>query len=328
MPADNPFAGRGDAGRFVWSLGHRHPQGLAFDAAGRLWETEHGPTGEQHGPQYPGGNGQSGRDELNLIVRGGDYGWPTVSGPGAAPGTIAPVAVAGDRPPWAPGDVAVGGDGSLYAPFLAGTQLHRFDVRAGAVFDQATHLADLGRLRVAVAVGRDLLVAQDGASATIYRVPLSARTPGGSDAADPLPDPLATTPPPGQQPLPTPATAATGRARVRALAVRLRRAAARLGRRRLEQGRFVTTTAAGLPAGRLTVELRLGTSRGRVLGATRLRIRAGADRRVRVRPTRAGRALLRRTASRRLVVRLSHRPAAGRTVVSASGARLARRTRR
>jgi glucose/arabinose dehydrogenase len=48
----------------TWSIGHRNPYGLAFDAQGRLWETEMGPRGG---------------DELNLIERGRNYGWPLVS---------------------------------------------------------------------------------------------------------------------------------------------------------------------------------------------------------------------------------------------------------
>ena len=48
----------------TWSTGHRNPYGLAFDAQGRLWETEMGPRGG---------------DELNLIVPGKNYGWPLVS---------------------------------------------------------------------------------------------------------------------------------------------------------------------------------------------------------------------------------------------------------
>src|SRR5206468_1137914 len=48
----------------TWSRGHRNPYGLAFASGGRLWETEMGPRGG---------------DELNLIVRGGNYGWPQVS---------------------------------------------------------------------------------------------------------------------------------------------------------------------------------------------------------------------------------------------------------
>jgi aldose sugar dehydrogenase len=64
VPADNPFASRGGATAQIWSLGHRNPLGLAFDAQGRLWENEMGPRGG---------------DELNLIQRGGNYGYATVS---------------------------------------------------------------------------------------------------------------------------------------------------------------------------------------------------------------------------------------------------------
>ena len=64
VPADNPFVGQGEIASQVWTLGHRNPYGLVFDAAGRLWEHEMGPAGG---------------DELNLIVRGANYGWPIVS---------------------------------------------------------------------------------------------------------------------------------------------------------------------------------------------------------------------------------------------------------
>ncbi|WP_312378763.1 PQQ-dependent sugar dehydrogenase [Pseudomonas oryzihabitans] len=62
--ADNPFADKGGVAAQVWSLGHRNPLGIAFDAQGRLWEQEMGPQGG---------------DELNLIQRGGNYGYPEVS---------------------------------------------------------------------------------------------------------------------------------------------------------------------------------------------------------------------------------------------------------
>ena len=62
VPVDNPFRGTPGARPEIWSYGHRNPQGLAFDrATGELWSDEHGPQGG---------------DELNLIVRGGNYGWP------------------------------------------------------------------------------------------------------------------------------------------------------------------------------------------------------------------------------------------------------------
>jgi glucose/arabinose dehydrogenase len=64
-PPDNPFADHPDFDPFVWSLGHRNIQGLARDpASGRLWANEHG---------------SRGGDELNLLVPGGNYGWPRVT---------------------------------------------------------------------------------------------------------------------------------------------------------------------------------------------------------------------------------------------------------
>jgi glucose/arabinose dehydrogenase len=61
VPQDNPFVGRADAKPEIWDLGHRNPQGLAFDPQGRLWQVEHGTRGG---------------DELNLIQKGKNYGWP------------------------------------------------------------------------------------------------------------------------------------------------------------------------------------------------------------------------------------------------------------
>ncbi len=64
VPADNPFVDQGGVAAQVWSLGHRNPLGLAFDAQGRPWDVEMGPAGG---------------DELNLVVRGENYGYPLVS---------------------------------------------------------------------------------------------------------------------------------------------------------------------------------------------------------------------------------------------------------
>src|SRR5690606_26644823 len=71
IPADNPFPGSP-----IYSLGHRNPQGLAWDADGQLWASEFG---------------QNRWDELNQIVPGGNYGWPEVEGQEAAPDFIEPV---------------------------------------------------------------------------------------------------------------------------------------------------------------------------------------------------------------------------------------------
>jgi glucose/arabinose dehydrogenase len=64
VPADNPFAKRGGVTAQIWSLGHRNPLGIAFDGSGRLWDIEMGPKGG---------------DELNLVERGRNYGYPIVS---------------------------------------------------------------------------------------------------------------------------------------------------------------------------------------------------------------------------------------------------------
>jgi glucose/arabinose dehydrogenase len=64
VPRDNPFVGRGDARGEIWSLGHRNIQAAAFDARGRLWVVE---------------MGAQGGDELNLVEKGKNYGWPAIA---------------------------------------------------------------------------------------------------------------------------------------------------------------------------------------------------------------------------------------------------------
>jgi glucose/arabinose dehydrogenase len=66
VPRDNPFAGS-----LVWTLGHRNVEGLAWDSSGRLWATEFG---------------QDKFDEVNLIRRGRNYGWPEIEGRGSTDG--------------------------------------------------------------------------------------------------------------------------------------------------------------------------------------------------------------------------------------------------
>lgn len=75
VPPDNPFAAQGGVAAQVWTLGHRNLLGIAFDNAGRLWTHEMGPAGG---------------DELNLIERGSNYGWPVVSNGNHYDGTPIP----------------------------------------------------------------------------------------------------------------------------------------------------------------------------------------------------------------------------------------------
>lgn len=62
--AGNPLEAQGSPANQIWSLGHRNLLGIDFDAQGRLWEVEHGPAGG---------------DELNLVTKGANYGWPVRS---------------------------------------------------------------------------------------------------------------------------------------------------------------------------------------------------------------------------------------------------------
>lgn len=65
IPADNPFIGQAGIEPSIWSYGHRNPQGLAIHPeSGRLFEQEHGPTGG---------------DEINIIEKGRNYGWPVIT---------------------------------------------------------------------------------------------------------------------------------------------------------------------------------------------------------------------------------------------------------
>ncbi|GIW52753.1 MAG: glucose sorbosone dehydrogenase [Gemmatimonadales bacterium] len=143
VPPDNPF------GNAVYSLGHRNPQGLTWDDRGRLWSTEHGPSGAQ-----------SGLDELNLIERGGNYGWPTIRGDERREGMISPVAHSGPSYTWAPAGAAYW-NGSVFFGGLRGEALYeaRVDSYApGSRVEVKVHFrGELGRIR-AVRLGPDGLL--------------------------------------------------------------------------------------------------------------------------------------------------------------------------
>lgn len=160
VPADNPFVGRPGTRPEIWTLGHRNPQGLAFDAAtGRLYAHEHGPQGG---------------DEVNLVLRGRNYGWPIATrGRDYSGASISPFRrypgmeepILDWTPSIAPSGLAVyrGGqfpqwNGDLLVSTLAGKHVRRVDLDpAGRVVGQETLFESLGE-RI-----RDVRVGPDGA---------------------------------------------------------------------------------------------------------------------------------------------------------------------
>lgn len=130
-PPDNPF------GNYVWSYGHRNPQGLAFDSLGRLWEQEFGDS----------------QDETNLIVKGGNYGWPNCegvinrSGTGCATtGYIAPKYTYRNTEGSCSGIAIV--RQSLYIACLAGKRLYRSEISGDRLVNvRQFFVGTYGRLR-------------------------------------------------------------------------------------------------------------------------------------------------------------------------------------
>ncbi|WP_042454232.1 PQQ-dependent sugar dehydrogenase [Neobacillus dielmonensis] len=122
IPADNPFKNS-----YVYSYGHRNPQGLAWDSNGNLYSSEHG---------------ESGHDEINLIQAGKNYGWPVIQGDESKEGMIKPLVQSGDQT-WAPSGMAFH-DGKLLVASLAGKKLFAYDL-ASKQFQE--FYSDAGRLR-------------------------------------------------------------------------------------------------------------------------------------------------------------------------------------
>jgi glucose/arabinose dehydrogenase len=129
VPADNPFKGS-----YIWSYGHRNVQGLAFDSQGRLWESE---------------LGNNRMDELNLIVKGGNYGWPACEGTAGDcnhPNFIKPVRT------WTVANASPSGlaivHNTLYMAALRGQRLWVMRISgSGTTTPQAFFQGQFGRMR-------------------------------------------------------------------------------------------------------------------------------------------------------------------------------------
>jgi glucose/arabinose dehydrogenase len=134
IPSDNPFA------NYVYSYGHRNPQGLAWDSSGNLWETEHGRSNP------------TGYDEVNRIEKGKNYGWPTIQGSEAKSGMVTPILNSGPTTTWAPSGM-VFYNNALFFAGLKGNALYEVKNLSNPILSQ--HLkSELGRIRDVV-VGPD-----------------------------------------------------------------------------------------------------------------------------------------------------------------------------
>jgi glucose/arabinose dehydrogenase len=156
VPADNPFVNTANAKPEIWSYGHRNVQGMAYDAAtNTLWAHEHGPKGG---------------DEINIVQKGKNYGWPVTTHGIDYDGSI----ISNDKekegieppihiyvPSIAPCGLAVvtsdkynGWKGSLLLGALAGQHVARVEVKDGKSVGQERLLEGIARVR-AVKQGPD-----------------------------------------------------------------------------------------------------------------------------------------------------------------------------
>lgn len=133
IPADNPF------GNAIYSYGHRNPQGITWDKTGRLWETEHGRSGLL-----------SGLDEVNLIEKGENYGWPLIQGDETREGMEKPILHSGSRTTWAPAGMDFK-DNMIFFGGLRGESLYRLKIIDNKQVSLKTYWPErFGRIRVVV----------------------------------------------------------------------------------------------------------------------------------------------------------------------------------
>src|SRR5215213_703476 len=144
VPEDNPFAGQNNARPEIWSLGHRNAQGLDFQPGSNLmFQTEHGPSNFD-GP--PGG------DEVNVVEKGKNYGWPTIHHTQTAPGLESPLleytpACAPASGTFYRGSVFPKFKGNFFFGCLRGEMLIRVALDGRKVLGQEGVVKEYGRIR-------------------------------------------------------------------------------------------------------------------------------------------------------------------------------------
>ncbi|QWU18406.1 Glucose/arabinose dehydrogenase, beta-propeller fold [Paenibacillus sophorae] len=123
VPSDNPYPNS-----YVYSYGHRNPQGLAWSPDGKLYASEHG-------------NSQN--DEINHIEPGQNYGWPIIEGNEEKSRVISPLYTSGDATTWAPSGMDYFNN-KLYVAALRGAAVLEFDLITG---QSRSVITGLGRIR-------------------------------------------------------------------------------------------------------------------------------------------------------------------------------------
>ena len=174
VPSDNPFVGQANALPEIWSVGHRNIQAAAFDLQGRLWDIEHGTRGG---------------DELNLVQKGRNYGWPLVAygieysgatiGEGATQraGFESPVyywdpVIAPSGAQWYSGDAFPAWRGSLFVGAMKEKRLVRLVVENDRVVREEHLFADRGQRIRDVRQGPDgaLYIVTDEQNGELWKV--------------------------------------------------------------------------------------------------------------------------------------------------------------
>lgn len=123
IPTDNPFDNS-----YVYSYGHRNPQGITWAPDGTMYASEHG---------------NSANDEINRIEAGQNYGWPMIEGNETQDGLVSPLFTSGNDTTWAPSGMGYYNN-ILYVAALRGTALLQFNL---ATNDMREVVTDLGRIR-------------------------------------------------------------------------------------------------------------------------------------------------------------------------------------
>ena len=131
-PKDNPMSNS-----YVYSYGHRNPQGLVWTPDGQMYASEHG---------------NQANDEINEIKKGHNYGWPVIEGNEENNNMETPIFTSGSDDTWAPSGIAFK-DGIIYSAALRGEGIMKFDVEKDEMKKVATKY---GRIRDVYIVNNDL----------------------------------------------------------------------------------------------------------------------------------------------------------------------------